>query len=180
MSDSSKSKGEVEWDDVSNAFQKFNHLSRELSESPKVDEAIRDTLLGFHPVPALMYILRSHAEVRVEYVPELLRAAARSSTHNLSLTRDVLRVLPRGVQERSLPIEMQQILDDGVDEDAFQRLVEVAIELRLIRCVQLLHEFGRDHPDSEIRESALDLLTAIEKPGVWGYTVVEWPIVTGA
>lgn len=163
------------WQALTHPFRAFFDDAEALVGAIDGRLALRAALESTQPFSALTFLMMKPPSYRVTYLPEILAAIAHGPSQSLLLARDVLRCLPRADLEDGVPDFLDDLLQIG-GEDAYDRLSEVIIELRLQSALLVLRRSAVDHPDDEVRELHRDLEDVENDSARWGRLVSEWPI----
>lgn len=167
--------GERSWQAYREQVAGLSQASRSFGASPDADAVLRRELAGRAPLPALLYLMTRGPDERAAFLPELLVALVTGPTNLILVVRDVIRCCPRSALEEGMPSAMEPLLATG-DDEAFYRISEVLVELRLDAALDHLVELARHHSDPDIRDLVRSNEGIAGDPQRWGRLVQEWPI----
>jgi hypothetical protein len=164
------------WVELVEQATRFVDACKYLAETS--DEVIRRGLQGVDPLPAILCLFLKDPAARLPFVPEVLTLLTEGRSQYIVAARELLRGMPRRDVENRLGRAMTPVLSAGGYE-AYFRIFEVLVELRLERLVRTLLDMAHQHHDPDVRELPELYPEIVDDTERWGFLVQEWPTVQG-
>lgn len=159
--------------DFISAATSFGEALVRFRKSPTIEEDVA-TLLVSDRWAGLILLSGSDSKLKARCAGILIRDLVSGGYAHLPLLRDVLRCAPRTPLEKELERLLPEMLST-LDDFGFDRLIELAVELRLKRVLELVITAAAAHSEQDIQELAQGLEAIESDDRRWGRLVSEWP-----